>query len=177
MAGNAVKRRAIGSPGFTLTEILTAVVILGIVSLGAARLYVSTVAVQRKTAIEFDLRQGGLRVLNEMGSGFTLNSARYGGVHGASEVRVQPSQRRLQVTAGGTAIVYRWNQATQAVTRTVGGGPAHVVLEGVESFSVGCEQPGNIVVVRLTLVGTGKPQPRVELGASLRPRLADPVCN
>lgn len=177
MAGTAVKRRQIGSPGFTLTEILTAIVILGLLSLGAVRLYVSVVGVQRKTAVEFDMRQDGLRVLNEMGSGFSRNSVSYGGVHGASDVRVQSGQRRLQLTAGGTAIVYRWNQGQQTLTRSVGGGPADVILEGVERFEVACAQPGNIVVVRMTMAAAGRPQPRVELAASLRPRLTDPVCS
>jgi prepilin-type N-terminal cleavage/methylation domain-containing protein len=177
MAGTAVKRRAVGSPGFTLTEVLTAVVVLGIVAIGAARLYVTTVGVRHKLTSEFDLRQDGLRVLNEIGRGFRWNGTDYGGVHGAREVTLQSSPRRLQFVADGTSVVYAWDEPAQALTRTVGGGTAHVVLDGVERFEAACEQSGRIVIVRLTLVADGNPQPRTELGISLRPRVPDTLCN
>lgn len=164
------------SSGFTLPEILVAVLVLGIVSIGAVRLYTTTFGVQHTLAREFDLRQEGLRILNEIGSGFEWNGV---GVHGANEVELLANPHGLRLVAGGTAIVYAWNQSTQTLTRQVGSEPAQIVLNGAKRFDVECESVGGgkIIVIRLTLVAEGSPQPQVDIDISLRPRVADPVCN
>lgn len=170
-----MRHKAIGSSGFTLTEVLIAIVILGVVSLAAARLYVTTVGVQHKLNREFDLRQDGLRVLNEIGRGFTSNSTEHGGVHGASKVELGSSS--LELEADDTSIEYTWVPDRQILIREIGAEPAESLLDGVEHFAVACDPSSDIILVRLTLVAAGKPQPRVEVSQSLRPRVAKPKCN
>lgn len=170
--------------GFTLIEIVVAVAALGIISIGALRLYVTTFGVQHKLARDYDLRQAGTQVLNEMGRGFRFGEAAYGGVHGASKVRVDaaPTPALGMTTSADDGdgitevdIVYAWDAGTAVVTRTIGAGPPEAVLTGVERFHLYCE--GKIVRVHAVLVGEGSPTPRAELDVSLRPRIAKLDCD
>lgn len=157
--------RRIAEKGFTLFEVLVAAVVLGVIAVGAVQLYTTTFGVQHKVASEFDLRQAGMKVLDEMGRGFVRNDQSYTGVFGASAVQVSLDGTSLIVTGDNTSITYSWSG--EALSRTIDEEPTEVqpLLTGVESFAVACvrdgESSGTLIKVELELVGQGSPEPRV----------------
>lgn len=176
MAGSAGLVNPRGTArGFSLVEVLAAVAVLGIVSLGAVRLYTATFGVHNKLAGDFDLRQNGLRILDEIRGGFALEGAAYTGVFGASEVGVTMSGKRLNLTVGDKPVSYNWDEGSETLVRTVGE-DSSIVLEGVRQFRASCSDSDKLVLVHLELEGRGSPRPNVKLDASLRPRITTPVC-
>lgn len=167
--------------GFTLVEILVAAAILGIIGMGATRLFVNAFGVQHKTAQEFDLQQAAAEVLAEMGRGFRSGGGTYPGVFGATNVEVFPAANRIVLSTDAATVVYQWNEAAKTLTRSIDGGASAELLTGVEDFRVSCiglttEQP-NLIGLELVLVGKGSPQPRVSFEQSLRPRVAELECH
>lgn len=163
--------------GFTLIEILAAVVVLGIVSIGAARLYTTTFGVQHKLSKEFDLQQAAQQVLNEMGRGFTVGELEYGGVHGATSVEIQISAGPLTLFADDIEIIYSWDQHRRTLNRSIDGDFVQVVLEHVGNFHLSCSTDEKFVQVHLEMAIEGALEPHAKLDASLRPRVAELQCH
>src|SRR5690606_5167308 len=162
--------------GFTLLEVLVAALVLGIISIGAVRLYTTTFGAQLQMAREFDLRQTAEAVFDEIARGFEFGGNSLPGVYGAREVKVRTGPPEIVLTGapGQPDVIYTWSGGTKQLLRRVGTGSSTVLLERVERFSAVCEN--GLVRLELDLLAEDSPSRTVSVSTSLRPRVADPEC-
>lgn len=169
-----------GQRGFTLFEVLAVTVLIGVISIVAARLYTSSLSVQRKYTAEHDMHTAAVQLIAELSGGFTHSGMEYVGVREAMEVVVSTGPR-IKLTDDrnpSVEIVYEWNTGSKQITRRIGPagvGTPSVVLRHVEHFGVACDA-NNILSLHFELVGSGTPVPRVSVDSSVRPRNAIADC-
>jgi len=162
--------------GFTLLEILVATTLLGVVAMGAARLYTSALAAYHHVSAELDRRGAVSAFVEELRSGPRSHPLRVPGVSGDVQLAVLDAGRRLDmVFADNTLVSYAWHEASHSIIRVVDFVSPETVLSGVTAFAVGCADSG-VLLVELEVVDQARPQSSVSVIASLRSRVAPSPC-